>query len=124
MLKQGVLRMSPKIRWLSVGKSLISRNVGRRPLALRSFLRNGEDCHRTGIPPKCGVHDAGKAIFILGICLTILGAILWKTGGLGGLGRLPGDIFVQKGNTTFSFPIVTCIIVSLVLTLLGWLFRR
>jgi hypothetical protein len=70
------------------------------------------------------VHDAGKLIFIFGLGLMIVGAILWKTGGLGGLGRLPGDVFVQKGNTTFAFPIVTCILVRVVLTLLGWLFRR
>jgi hypothetical protein len=49
---------------------------------------------------------------------------MWKTGGLGGLGRLPGDIFVRKGSATFYFPIVTCILVSVILTLLGWLFRR
>jgi len=53
-----------------------------------------------------------------------LGALLWKTGGLGGLGKLPGDIFVQKGNATFAFPIVTCLVVSLVLTLVMWLLRR
>ena len=70
------------------------------------------------------MHEIGKLIFIVGLCLTVLGAILWKTGGLGWLGRLPGDIFIQKGNTTFVFPIVTCILISLALTLLGYLFRR
>ena len=70
------------------------------------------------------MHDLGKLLFRLGLVLMVVGAILWKTGGLGGLGRLPGDIFVQKGNTTFAFPIVTCLVISLVLTLLGWLFRR
>ena len=70
------------------------------------------------------VHELGKLLFIFGLVLAIVGAILWKTGGLGGLGRLPGDIFIQKGNSTFSFPIVTCILISVVLTLLGWLFRR
>ena len=70
------------------------------------------------------MHDLGKTIFILGLVLMVVGAILWKTGGLGGLGRLPGDIFVQKGNATFVFPIVTCLVISVVLTLLGWLFRR
>jgi hypothetical protein len=70
------------------------------------------------------VQDFGKMIFILGLVLTLAGAVLWKTGGLGGLGRLPGDIFVQKGNATFSFPIVTCLVISAVLTLLSWLFRR
>ena len=70
------------------------------------------------------MHDLGKMLFILGLVLTVVGAILWKTGGLGGLGRLPGDIFIQKGNSTFFFPVVTCILISLVLTLLSWLFRR
>jgi hypothetical protein len=70
------------------------------------------------------MHDLGKMLCILGIVLAVVGAILWKTDGLFGLGRLPGDIFIQKGNTTFSFPIVTCIIISVVLTLLSLLFRR
>ncbi len=70
------------------------------------------------------MHDLGKTLFILGLVLMVVGAVLWKTGGLGGLGRLPGDIFVQKGNASFAFPIVTCLLISVVLTLLGWLFRR
>jgi hypothetical protein len=70
------------------------------------------------------VQDFGKLIFILGIILTVVGAVLWKTGGLGGLGRLPGDLLIQKGNTSFYFPIVTCVVISLVLTVVMWLFRR
>lgn len=70
------------------------------------------------------MQDLGKLLFIIGIVLTLIGVVMWKTGGLGGLGRLPGDIAVQKGNTSFYFPIVTCIVISIVLTLLGWLFRR
>lgn len=70
------------------------------------------------------MHDWGKTLFFLGLVLMVAGAIIWKTGGLGGLGRLPGDIFVQKGGTSFYFPIVTCILISLVLTLLSWLLRK
>ena len=70
------------------------------------------------------MQDLGKMLFLLGLVLAVAGAVLWKTGGLGGLGRLPGDIFVQRGNGTFYFPIVTCLAVSGVLTLLAWLFRR
>jgi len=70
------------------------------------------------------VQDVGKLLFITGLVLTVIGAVLWKTGGLGGLGRLPGDIVIEKGNSSFYFPIVTCILISLVLTLLAWLFRR
>ena len=66
----------------------------------------------------------GKVLFILGLVLTVAGAVLWKTGGRGGLGRMPGDIFVQRGSSTFYFPLVTCLVVSALLTLLGWFFRR
>ena len=70
------------------------------------------------------MHDFGKLLFILGLVLVVAGAVLWKTGGLGWLGRLPGDIFVQRGGSTFYFPLVTCLVVSAVLSLLAWLFRR
>ena len=70
------------------------------------------------------MNDLGKMLFILGLILVVAGGILWKTGGLGGLGQLPGDLFVRKGNSTFYFPIVTCILISVILTLLSWLFRR
>ena len=70
------------------------------------------------------MQDLGKTILIIGLVLVVAGAVIWKTGGLGGLGRLPGDLFVRKGNATFYFPIVTCLLVSAVLTLLGWFFRR
>ena len=70
------------------------------------------------------MNDLGKLLFIVGIVLVVVGAVIWKTGGLGGLGRVPGDITVQKGNSTFSFPIVTCLLISAVLSLLAWLFRR
>ena len=43
---------------------------------------------------------------------------------LGPLGKLPGDISIHRGNSSFYFPIVTCLLISLVLTLLSWLFRR
>ena len=58
--------------------------------------------------------DLGKLLFIIGIVLMLVGAVIWKTGGLGGLGRLPGDITVHKGHSTFRFPIVTCLPISAV----------
>jgi len=61
---------------------------------------------------------------VAGLLLAIIGALLWKFGGFGPLGRLPGDISVQKENFSFSFPIVTCLLLSVVLTFLMWLFRR
>ena len=70
------------------------------------------------------MNELGKLLVIVGIVLVILGAVIWKTGGLGGLGRLPGDITVQKGHSTFYFPIVTCLLLSAALSLVAWLFRR
>ncbi len=70
------------------------------------------------------MHDLGKLLVLLGVVLVAVGVLLWKTGGLGGLGKLPGDIFVQKENATFYFPIVTCLVISLVLTLVTWLLRK
>ncbi len=41
-----------------------------------------------------------------------------------GLGRLPGDIVIQRGGTSFYFPLVTCIVISIVLSAVLWLFNR
>ena len=70
------------------------------------------------------MHELGKIMVIIGAVVVLAGAVLWKTGGFVGLGKLPADVLVQKGSSTFYFPIVTCIIISVVLTLLSWLFRR
>jgi hypothetical protein len=70
------------------------------------------------------MQDAGKLMVVAGLLLAIVGAVLWKFGGFGPLGRLPGDISVQKENFSFQFPIVTCLLLSLVLTIVMWLFRR
>ena len=70
------------------------------------------------------MHDFGKLLFVAGLVMAVVGLVLWKTGGLGGLGRLPGDISVGRPGVSFYFPITTCIVVSVILTLLMWLFRR
>jgi hypothetical protein len=70
------------------------------------------------------MRDIGKLIFIAGLVLAVVGLVIWKTGGLGGLGRLPGDISVRRPGFAVYFPITTCIVVSVILTLLMWLFRR
>jgi Protein of unknown function (DUF2905) len=63
--------------------------------------------------------------FLIGLGLVILLAgIAWPVLSRIGIGRLPGDIFVQRGGTSFYFPIVTCIVLSIVLSALMWLFNR
>ena len=68
--------------------------------------------------------ELGKMLVILGLLIAVVGAALWAGVGRGWLGRLPGDIQYHKGNFTFYLPIVTCIVISLVLSLVLWLFRR
>ena len=61
-------------------------------------------------------------LLVAGIAL-VLAAILWPLLSRY-VGRLPGDVVVRRPGFTFVFPIVTCLVLSLVLTLLLWLFRR
>jgi hypothetical protein len=63
--------------------------------------------------------------FLIGLGLVILlGGLLWPLLSRVGLGRLPGDIMYQRGNATFYFPLASSIVVSIVLSLLLWLFNR
>jgi Protein of unknown function (DUF2905) len=71
------------------------------------------------------MEEIGRLVAVIGLVLVIAGVILWRFPSLfGWVGKLPGDISVQKGNLSLYFPIVTCVLVSIVITLLGWLFRR
>ena len=63
--------------------------------------------------------------FLIGLGLLILLAgLAWPWLGHIGIGRLPGDILVQRGSATFYFPLVTCLLISIVLSGLFWLFNR
>ena len=64
-----------------------------------------------------------QLLITLGVVLVLAG-LLWPVLHKLGLGRLPGDLAVEKENFSFYFPLATSIIVSLILTLLFWLFRR
>ena len=68
--------------------------------------------------------DMGKLMVVIGIMVTILGILLWTGVGKNWLGRLPGDIHYTRGNFSLHFPLMTCLIVSVILTLLFWILRR
>lgn len=70
--------------------------------------------------------ELGKALVIVGLALTAVGVLLWTGIGRDWLGRLPGDLHYTnaKGNFSFHFPIITCLLLSAVLTLVLWLFRK
>lgn len=66
----------------------------------------------------------GRLLVYLGLGLTILGALIWGVSRVFPIGRLPGDILFQKEGETVYFPIATCILLSILLTLLLNLLRR
>jgi len=65
--------------------------------------------------------NIGRILIVLGIVLVVLGVL--STLGVR-VGRLPGDIEIRGKNSVFYFPVVTCIVVSVVLSLLMWILRR
>jgi hypothetical protein len=60
----------------------------------------------------------------IGGVIVVIGVLLWSGVGKNWLGRLPGDIHFKRGNSNFYFPIVTCLLLSLLLTLLLRIFRK
>ena len=61
---------------------------------------------------------------LLGGVLLVVGALLSFTGRLPWVGRLPGDISIERENFRFYFPLATSIVISIILSLLAWLIRR
>ena len=67
----------------------------------------------------------GRTLIVMGIVLVVVGLIVTFAGRLPfRLGHLPGDIRIEGKNSVFYFPITTCILLSAILTLVMWLFRR
>jgi hypothetical protein len=64
-----------------------------------------------------------KVLILIGLALIVVG-LIWLAGERLGLGRLPGDIVVERENFKFYFPLMTSLIVSVALSLLLWLFSR
>jgi len=65
-----------------------------------------------------------KILIICGVVLVVIGLLLTLGDKIPWIGKLPGDIYIKRERFTFYFPIVTCIIISLILTLLFALFRK
>jgi hypothetical protein len=72
---------------------------------------------------KSGEDGMARFLIMLGLILLLAG-LLWPYVDKLGLGRLPGDIVISRGNTTFYFPLMTSIILSIVLSALLWLLGR
>lgn len=70
------------------------------------------------------IENIGKILVVAGIVIIAIGALLMLSVKIPWLGRLPGDILIQKKNFTFYFPVATSIIISILLTIIFWFFFR
>lgn len=87
-------------------------------------LENGDQSIILLVRAVGRMNELGKVLVIVGLVIAGIGLLIWTGFGRGWLGRLPGDIHYSREPFSFHFPIVTCLLVSLVLTLLLWLFRK
>jgi hypothetical protein len=71
------------------------------------------------------MRDVGKLLLVFGLVLVALGVLLTLGPKLPGrLGRLPGDLVIRRENVTFYFPLVTCLLVSVMLSMILWLIGK
>jgi hypothetical protein len=70
------------------------------------------------------MNELGRLLLVFGALIALAGLVLMLFGRVPWLGRLPGDIHVQRGNWTFYFPLGTSILISILLTLVLWLIGR
>ena len=73
---------------------------------------------------RFGMAPLGKGLILLGLLLVFAGAVIWGFGRVPYLGRLPGDIYVRRGNASFYFPLTTCILLSIAATIVLSMLRR
>jgi len=66
----------------------------------------------------------GKTLIFIGIVLVVFGVIFLLSGKIPWLGRLPGDITIERERFTFYFPLATCLLVSVLISVVVYLFRR
>lgn len=70
------------------------------------------------------MNDFAKTLIFFGVVLLLAGLVVGLFGKIPGIGRLPGDIYLRKGSFTFYFPLTTCLLLSLLLTLVFTIFGR
>jgi len=68
--------------------------------------------------------DLGRFLIVIGVILVIVGAVFLLAPKIPWLGRLPGDISIKRGNFSFYFPLGTCILISVILSLIMYLLRK
>jgi hypothetical protein len=73
-----------------------------------------------------GLGTIGRYLILFGVAITVIGALLILIGRFPGLkiGRLPGDIYIERDGWRFYFPLMTSILLSIILSFILWLFNR
>jgi Protein of unknown function (DUF2905) len=79
--------------------------------------------HLTDLANKA-MPELGKLLVVAGVILALVGLLVWSGFGKSWFGHLPGDIHYTSKNFRFYFPIVTCLLLSLLLSLILWLVRK
>lgn len=70
------------------------------------------------------MNETGKLLVLIGLGLALLGGLIWFAGKIPWLGRLPGDIRIERENFKFYFPLTTCLLISAVIAIVLWLLRK
>ena len=73
---------------------------------------------------KVNMSELGKILIFTGVAFIVAGGVILLLGRIPGAGKLPGDIMIKKENFSFYFPITTCILLSIILTLISFLWPR
>ena len=68
--------------------------------------------------------DLAKMFIVIGVLFIAVGAVLLITGKIPGIGKLPGDIMIKKDNFSLYFPITTCIFISIIFTLISFIWPK
>lgn len=68
--------------------------------------------------------DAGKTLIAIGLVLIVVGCVVTLAGKIPGAGKLPGDIYIKKEHFSFYFPLATCILLSILLSLVMFFFSK
>ena len=102
---------SPRFAILSYGGGDTTTLRGRRPSGRINASRDD-------------MAPLGKALIALGIVMIVLGGLVWGLGSVPYVGRLPGDIYIRRDNWSLYFPLTTCILLSIAITLIFLFFGR
>jgi hypothetical protein len=95
------------------------------PIATHVECRGSRSSAREAIVCQTGTMPLGRLLITAGLVLVAVGLLVTFIGRLPiKLGRLPGDIYIQGKNSTFYFPLATCLLISVLLSIVMWIFRR